>query len=284
VSYDTGAIFGVLHAALEYPCAPVEVVKLLLHHGHLAGIDSDAERLLLRTSLREGAPLELVKLFFAANPVDEEMYLSHEPEIEFFQDAKMNYLHKVVRSEHPCAEVVQFLIQTRPDRVSTPNSSGDLALHVAVEHGTSSLEVVKLLLDAHPQAIRHKNCRGMLPLHCALQCFVKGVPHGVFEMLFNAYPEAIHESIPEGESALSLALQHGTASERVVQTILELHSQNDFAESITPEKDGDALDVGVRHVRQTSAASDVGVRHVNLQRIAQMRSHIEVAESSVPGK
>jgi hypothetical protein len=234
---ELDGITDIICAAVQEPCAPIEVVMLLqdavskyANRRHLANTISDNRERTLRSSLSGGAPLEVVQLFLDPQPAN----------------AGMKLLHAALQSVHTPVAVVQYLVQTFPDSVHTPDRDSNLALHAALmrtllmrtSEGPRNidtwLEVVESILDAHPQAVRHKNKRDMLPLLLALE--QSSLPYDVFKKLLDAYPDAIYETTPSGDSALSLALRHCCASERVIQAILQLDTpQSRFVEGVTQD-------------------------------------------------
>jgi hypothetical protein len=124
-------------------------------------------------------------------------------------------LHVAVRGRAP-PEVVEHLIRTYPEGVRKRNDNentdryeecvdsdgefqtvpvrgtGALPLHVACGLVPADTQVVKTLLNHFSKAVSKPNSdtSGDLPLESALKCH--GLSLELFELLFEAYPEAVH--------------------------------------------------------------------------------------------
>jgi ankyrin repeat protein len=90
----------------------------------------------------------------------------------------------------PNAAVVKLLLDTYPPAASLRDTTDNLPLNIALDHGAvKSVAVVKQLLDAHPESISEPNANGRMPIHSVLYS-----PHpdaGVARFLAKQYPPAI---------------------------------------------------------------------------------------------
>ncbi len=200
------SVLPLLLSALSYPCAPAEVVELLIQvHPQCAAQRNSDGHFPLHVALTAGAPLDLVQLLIAANPgaVDH-----------------ADILHMALKSKQASLDVVKFLVHIRPQCVHMIDHAGNLPMHVAV-HVPVSYQVVKFLLETCPNGARHVNKAGMLPMHMALQ----GTPvtYEIFELLLDSYADAVHVVSHDGRSSLHHALQGIPACLRVVEKLVQLN-------------------------------------------------------------
>ena len=59
-------------------------------------------------------------------------------------------------------ELAQFLLKYDRGAITTPNCTGNLPLHIACQ--SKKLSIVQLVFDSYPEAIHERNCRGRVPL------------------------------------------------------------------------------------------------------------------------
>jgi hypothetical protein len=86
--------------------------------------------------------------------------------------------------------VVRLLLQAYPAAARLRDTTANLPLNIALDHGAvKSVEVVKMLIDSYPSSISELNSIGRMPIHSVLHS-----PHpdvGVARFLAQQYPAAI---------------------------------------------------------------------------------------------
>lgn len=97
----------------------------------------------------------------------------------------------------PNADVVRLLLQTCPQAARVRDTTSNLPLNIALDHGAvKSVEVVQMLLDSYPASITDLNSAGRMPLHSVLRSPRPDV--GVTRLLAKQYPAAITLESEEG--------------------------------------------------------------------------------------
>ena len=103
----------------------------------------------------------------------------------------------VVDRPRPNAEVVRMLLQAYPSAASLRDTTANLPLNIALDHGAiTSIEIVQMLIDSYPSSITELNSSGRMPLHSVLTSPNPDV--GVARYLARQYPPAITLESQEG--------------------------------------------------------------------------------------
>jgi hypothetical protein len=90
-------------------------------------------------------------------------------------------------------------------------------LHSACSYG-ASIKVIRYILKHNPDSIRQTNKHVFLPLHNACESKMQSpIPLEVFQILFRAYPDAMHQINKLGETPLKTAERNPTILPEVLE-------------------------------------------------------------------
>jgi len=148
----------------------------------------------------------------------------------------LNILHSVCRFQPP-EELVEFILQQRPNLAHEADCWGCYPLHYAARHGSRSA-VVKALLAENPSAAMHADKEGRLPLHHACrprewvdvsEQMFQGEEQEIYEMqpgsavimaICDVAPESTNVEDRDGYNALELAIEFDL-SEKICETLMK---------------------------------------------------------------
>lgn len=106
----------------------------------------------------------------------------------------------------PNSEVVRLLLQAYPVAASLRDTTANLPLNIALDHGAiTSIEIVQMLIDSYPNSITELNSSGRMPLHSVL--YSPNPDVGVARYLACQYPPAITMESKEGRCVLSITIE-----------------------------------------------------------------------------
>ena len=102
-------------------------------------------------------------------------------------------------------DVLQYLLELDPDITNARDASGRLHIHLASADGKA--DIVEFLLKYDGEAVYRCDSYGNLPLHsaCDSYCYRNSDSPKMAQILFDAYPEAIHVINRRGKSPFDLA-------------------------------------------------------------------------------
>jgi hypothetical protein len=123
----------------------------------------------------------------------------------------------------PPLEVVEALITTWPESVTTRlQPGGALPLHVACTWH-ASVEVVKAICQTEPAACRIPDDLGNIPLHCAV---FSGAAIGVVEVLVRTFPKSVTARNLQGSLPIDIIkrLRHGNRRNAMELIYSALHT------------------------------------------------------------
>jgi len=108
-------------------------------------------------------------------------------------------------------KIVESLIDSYKDGVSSSDVKGRLPLHYAAENAESTDKVIKLLVDAFPKAVAvpDKSHLGNLPLHFVVNGEQDKMAINKLRILLESDKETAQEKNQEGNSALMIAERDG---------------------------------------------------------------------------
>jgi ankyrin repeat protein len=99
-------------------------------------------------------------------------------------------------------QVVEFVVDQRPDALAQADGRGRLPLHVAARHGAPP-NVLRFLVERRPQSARERDSDGDLPLHSLFERRTAPVSVQIF---LHAWPESALEKGRNGQVPLHLAV------------------------------------------------------------------------------
>eukprot|EP00957_Ditylum_brightwellii_P148920 11338144-Ditylum_brightwellii.AAC.1 len=125
----------------------------------------------------------------------------------------------------PPRQFLTLLIESYPDALHLEDDEGRVPLHCATHQPATSTEVIQILMESYPEALRmrDKGDGDALPIHLLAwggHALRSGMKQS-FQVLYEAYPESIHEVDGDGDTPLMGMVKYGRASLDMIQYALK---------------------------------------------------------------
>lgn len=196
--------------------APLWVIERILTMCPEAAANVDAEGFTpLHQAIKSGRPdqTELVKMLLPAFP-GAAAIKNNEDILPIFTSV----------ITYPDLETFHLLCDAHPGGLSETDDCGRSLLHHAIR---TSFGISKAILELRPDAIKDVDRAGWLPIHTFCKSGKINMAREIFWLLYNAYPEAVHEPLDEAED--------GTIVHMAVQNWLLPDELTDFLIKTLPE-------------------------------------------------
>ena len=194
-----------------------------------------------------------------------------------------NFLLHEVCKKNPPMDIVEALIESNEEAVTTKGHSGYLPFHYACAHG-ASIELIRLLLSLHPEAIKAVDDEeGILPLHLA--CKLGITKEEVYMCLLMAYPESSMIRDQYGRLPMDYAKSIRNDSHRkVAMQCLKRATWLETAAQQAREQTEADFQKRIKSYEQFQAQQLKTIEEVHTQEIADLEAKVEGKEEELAEK
>ena len=122
--------------------------------------------------------------------------------------------------KYPELETFRLLRDAYPDSLVKEDDCGRTLLHHAV---LVSFSISKAILELRPDAIKDADGAGWMPIHMFCNSGKINMAREIFWLLYNAYPEAVHEPLDETEDGtiVHLAVQNWLLPDEIADFLIK---------------------------------------------------------------
>lgn len=191
-------------------------------------------------------------------------------------------LHEVCK-KNPPMDIVEALIESNEEAVTTKGHSGYLPFHYACAHG-ASIDLIRLLLSLHPEAIKTVDDEeGILPLHLA--CKLGITKEEVYMCLLMAYPESSMIRDQYGRLPMDYAKSIRKDSHRkvAIQCLKRATWLETAAQQAREQTEAD-FQKRIKGYEQFQAQQLKTIEEVHTQEIADLEAKVEHKEEELAEK